>query len=449
MPWSRTESDAPRVVILGRTNTGKSTLFNRLLLKRRAVTDPTPGVTRDPVEALCRLNGRNVVLVDTGGFSLDPDALQKQVREKTFSSIASADLILFVVDIEETTQEDEEFLNRLHPFRDRVILVANKMDTAAKEILLHEKHEFGFKRVVGVSAEHGRNIQALAREIESFFTEHAAPAGTAASRPEAALCLSLLGRPNTGKSTLLNTVLGLEKSIVSDVPGTTRDVIEGYFTFRKKTLRILDTAGIRRKNRIEDALEYYSVNRAIKTIEESDVVVLLIDALVDVSEQDKKIAGLVMKRGKGLILAMNKWDMLEKVPNRLRAVRDRIEFLFPAAEHLPLLPLSAKTGEGVEKLLATAITVDREMDKRVETGELNRALESWKTRFSLPLKTNVRIRYMTQTGTRPARFVVFVNSRRSFPQSYAQYLTNRLREDFGFRHVPIQIEIRKAASSRT
>lgn len=416
-------------------------------MRRRAVTDPTPGVTRDPIEAVCRLNGKEVILVDTGGFSLDPDALQRLVREKTLAWLVSAHLILFVLDIEETTKEDEEFLNRLHPYRDKVILVVNKMDTAEKELLLYEKHRFGFHRIVGVSAEHGRNIPALRREIEAFLVDRTPHGRTDAAGSEAALCLSLLGRPNTGKSTLLNTVLGMEKSIVSDIPGTTRDVIEGYFSFRKKKIRILDTAGIRRKNRIEDALEYYSVNRSIKTIEESDVVILLIDALADVSEQDKKIAGLVMKRGKGLILCLNKWDLLDKVPNRLRAVRDRVEFLFPAAEHLPLVPVSAKTGEGVENLLSIAVKVDREMDKRIETGELNRALEKWKTRFSLPLKTNIRIRYMTQTGTRPARFVIFVNSRRGFPSSYAHYLTNRLREDFGFRHVPIHIEIRKAVAS--
>jgi GTP-binding protein len=447
LPWSRTEADAPRIVILGRTNTGKSTLFNRLLMKRRAITDPTPGVTRDPVEAVWSVNGRSAVLVDTGGFSLEADDLQRLVREKTLAWLRQADLVLFVIDVEGLTQEDEELLHQLQPFRDKVILVANKTDTAQKELLLYEQHRLGFQRLVGVSAEHGRNIPALLREIDAFFRERAGgPPG--AERPSAAeLSLALLGRPNTGKSTLLNAILGMEKSIVSDVPGTTRDVVEGFFTFRTKALRILDTAGIRRKNRIENALEYYSVNRAIRTIEESDVVVLLIDALSELSEQDKKIAGLVLKRGKGLVLCLNKWDLVEKIPNRLRAVKDRIEFLFPAAEHLPVIPVSAKTGEGIERLLATALKVNEEMDKRVDTGELNRALEAWKEKFAIPLKKNTRIRYMTQTDTRPARFVLFVNARRGFPRTYLQYLKNRLREDFGFRHVPIQIEVRKAAKS--
>jgi GTP-binding protein len=238
-----------------------------------------------------------------------------------------------------------------------------------------------------------------------------------------------------------------EKSIVSEIPGTTRDVIEGMFHFRKKTMRILDTAGIRRKNRIDEPIEYYSVNRAIKTIDESDVVILLVDATAEFSEQDKKIAGLVLDRGKGLVVCLNKWDLVEKLPNRLQAVKDRIEFLFPDAVHLPLIPVSAKTTEGIEKILTTALRVNEEMYKRVDTGELNRALETWKAKFNIPLKKNTRIRYMTQTGIHPAHFVLFVNARRGFPQSYLQYLKNRLREEFGFRHVPIQIEIRKAVKS--
>jgi GTP-binding protein len=445
---SHTETEHPVIVILGRTNTGKSTLFNRLLASRRAITDPTPGVTRDPIEARCRLNGREVVLVDTGGFSLDEDAMQQQVRHKMFEQCAWADLILFVVDIEELTPEDEEFRHRLHPFRDKIILVVNKMDNEKKELLLYEKYALGFQKTIGISAEHGRNVRALTGEMERFLSESTNGAARSV-RGEAApdIVISLLGRPNTGKSTFLNRIVGMEKSIVSEVPGTTRDVIEGYFNFKRRTLKMLDTAGIRRKNRIDNPVEYYSVNRAIKTIEDSDVVILVVDARAEFSEQDKKIAGLVLGRGKGLVLALNKWDLVSSLPNAKRAVVDRIHFLFPDAEHIPTVPVSAKTGEGVEKVLSTVIRVREEMRKRIDTGELNRAFKEWKAAYDIPLKKNIRIRYITQEGVDPVRFIIFVNTRRGFPQSYLRYLKNRIREQFGFRHVPVQIEIRKSQSS--
>jgi GTP-binding protein len=447
---SHTESRPPVIVILGRTNTGKSTLFNRLLSRRRAITDPTPGVTRDPIEARCQIGGHEVMLVDTGGFYLAEDAFQKQVREKALAQCAAADLILFVVDIEELTAEDEEFSQLLHPHRDNIILVVNKMDSDKKEMLLHEKHALGFPRTIGVSAEHGRNIRSLTIEIERALERKAETGRQAVSSGIMHdIVISLLGRPNTGKSTFLNRILGMEKAIVSDVPGTTRDVIEGFIEFRKKILKILDTAGIRRKNRIDTSLEYYSVNRAIKTIEESDVVILLVDALQEFSEQDKKIAGLVLGRGKGLVLALNKWDLVPTVKNAEHAILDRIRFLFPDAEHIPTIPVSAYTGLGVEKVLSTVLRVRAEMCRRVETGELNRALKEWKARYDIPLKKNTRIRYITQESVDPVRFIVFVNARRGFPQSYLRYLKNRIREQFGFRHIPLQIEIRKSQSSES
>jgi GTPase len=447
LPSLPTDSALPTVVILGRTNTGKSTLFNRLLMQRRAITDPTPGVTRDPIEARCRIGSREVTLIDTGGFTLDEDDIPTQVRNKMLARCDTADLILFVIDINDSTKEDEEFRQRLHPFRDKIILVVNKMDDSAKELLLYEAYALGFSRTIGISAEHGRNLRALTAEIERALGERPPPLPAEHVETHPEIVLALLGRPNTGKSTFLNSILGMEKSIVSDIPGTTRDVIEGFFEFRKRRLKILDTAGIRRKNRIEEPVEYYSVNRAIKAIEDTDVVVLLVDARAEFSEQDKKIAGLVLDRGKGLVLALNKWDLMKQMPNTLEAVRDRICFLFPDAEHLPLIPLSAKTGDGIEKILSTVITVRAEMTKRVDTGELNRALKNWKETYDIPLKKNIRIRYLTQESIDPVRFILFVNARRGFPQSYLRFLKNRIREDFGFRHIPIQIEIRKSQSS--
>jgi GTP-binding protein len=443
LQWSPIKTLLPKVVIIGRPNTGKSTLFNRLLMKRRAITDPTPGVTRDPIEAEWSVNGRSLILVDTGGFTLQEDSLQELIKNKIFSLIDDAALILFVLDNDDTTQEDMEFIQKLNQYREKIILVINKIDTAEKEISFYEKHELGFKRMVGVSAEHGRNISSLIDEVDEYFNKNEINTAGQPFQEPSDIKIAILGKPNTGKSTLVNSILNEEKSIVSDIPGTTRDVLEASFYFQKRKFTILDTAGIRKKNKIENPIEYYSVNRAIKSIDESDVVVLLADAQSSFTEQDKKIAGLVERRGKGLILCLNKWDIIEKKPNLFEAMKDRIEFLFPLAKTLPVLPVSAKTHEGIEKLLSTVVKVNDELSIRVDTGELNRALSDWKNKFSLPRNKNIRTRYLTQVSVRPIRFVLFINSRRSFPGSYLQYLKNRIREDFGFHHVPIQIEVRK------
>lgn len=415
-----------------------------MLMKRRAITHPTPGVTRDSIEAELLINGMPATLIDTGGFTLGKDPLQNRVKKKTLSLIEDADLILFVVDIDEMTGEDREFAGKLNRVRDKIILVVNKVDNAKDEISVFQKHELGFKRLVGVSAEHGRNIKTLFQEIEIFFAENFGKNDARKENHKNVIRIALLGKPNTGKSTLINYILNEEKAITSELPGTTRDVLEGFFMFDENKIVIRDTAGIRRKKQVENPVEYYSVSRAIGAIDESDVVILIVDVMEGFSEQDKKIASLVEKKGRGMIICLNKWDLQKKLPNTLRAISDRIEFLYPPARNLPMIPVSAKTGEGVEKMLRMTVRINRELDLRVDTGELNRALLEWKSKYDIPLKKNIRLRYMTQVGTRPIRFVLFANSLRRFPGSYLLYLKNRLREQFGFTHVPIEIEVRKA-----
>jgi len=443
--------DLPRIVILGRPNVGKSTLFNRLLGARRAITHSMPGVTRDAVEKECTLEDVKVLLTDTGGFTLQKDELNQKIIEKSLQLIKSAEVALLLSDAHLTTGEDQAFVEMLRPYSDKIILVVNKIDDPVHEAEMYDKYQWGFSHVIGISAEHGRNIDLLKKQIVRMVSgkKSAADGAKPAEARESEIKLAVLGKPNTGKSTLVNHLLGEERSIVSAVPGTTRDIIEGVFTFKQRRIRVLDTAGIRRKKKISEAVEYYSVNRAIKSIDECDVVALLIDALEGLSEQDKKICMLVVKRAKGLILVLNKWDLLPEMPNRLQAFKDRIRFLFPVMDFVPIIPLSAKQGMGTDKLIKTVVEVWHLLHKRVDTSRLNKKLAEWTKAYVIPgNKRRLKIRYATQVSVNPIKFIFFLNILRGYPQSYTQYLKNKIRRELGFSLVPFDIELRKAVHDK-
>ncbi len=435
----------PKIVIVGRPNVGKSTLFNRLLHKRRAITDPTPGVTRDPIETECMVLDRKVLLVDTGGFTTEKGDIASKVAKKSFETLTGADLILLLIELSGLTPLDEEFIGRLMPFRDKTLLVVNKMDGWEKEQEIWNYLSYGFKDVIGVSAAHGLNVDRLKERI----VEHVGSCEStdAESEPAPDVRLAILGKPNVGKSTLVNRLTGADMSIVSDIPGTTRDVLEGFFTYKNKRLKVMDTAGIRRKRSVTEDLEYYSVNRAIKSIDEADVVLLLIDSEESVTEQDKKIAAQVVKRGKGIMLVLNKWDKMEDVPNRFAAVEDRVRFLFPALDFAPIVAVSARDGIGIDRLLDKVLAVRRQLDHRVDTGKLNRAIESWVDHYQPPMvqRRHYRVTYGTQVETNPVRFVFFVNRTLGFPAAYAEYLKNRIRKDLGFSMIPFMLELKERA----
>lgn len=439
----------PLVVIAGRPNVGKSTLYNRLLRKRRAITDPTPGVTRDPVDAECLLarSGRRIRLVDTGGFKVDREGLDDLVIEKSLGALAKADLILFLVDAVEITPEDEEFASLLRRHTDKVLLVVNKADSPERDALVWAHQRWGFGELHFISAEHGRNIGELEDLVVSRL-DFSKVREVEIDRAE--IRLAILGKPNTGKSTLLNRLLGEDKSIVSEVAGTTRDVVEGRFEFKRRRFLVLDTAGIRRKGKVTEAVEYYSVNRAIRAVDESDIVIHMIDAEEGLTDQDKKICAFAAEKGKGIVFVLNKWDRMPDLKNSFEASRDRLRYFFGQMAWAPVLPLSAKEGMGVEKLLNMAVTVYAQLTKEIETSRLNKAVERWIEETPPPVgpRTRWKLRYAVQTGTNPQRFAFFVTRPEAVAEAYVSFLRNKIREELGLDKVPILMELKASHKDR-
>jgi GTP-binding protein len=458
----------PRVVLAGRPNVGKSTLFNRLLRRRRAITDPTPGVTRDPVEADALLAGRPVRLIDTGGFKLTREPrnpgsnLDSIVVDRTLEVISRSDLVVLLLEAGELTAEDEEFIELLRPRQDKLIVAVNKTEGGRLAAEAWNVLSLGFEKIHMISAEHGDNITELENDIVSCLDFSNIETDDSAPRP---IRIALLGKPNTGKSTLSNRLTASAASIVSDIPGTTRDVVEGGFSWKGREFLVLDTAGIRRKSKVSENIEYYSVNRAIKSIDSADIVFLLIDALEGLSDQDKKIAALAHDKGRGIILVLNKWDTMPQIKNTFQAACDRIHFFFGQMEFAPIVALSsigalnrARQGEaspldgsGVDKLLDTAIKMYKQLNIHIETGELNRALGRWLEENPPPSgpQTRFKVKYAVQSSENPVEFIIFVSRPGAVSEAYVSYLKNRIRRDLGFSLIPLKIEIRSSAGDTT
>ncbi len=440
---SQYENGLPVVAVAGRPNVGKSTLFNRMLGRRKAITDPTPGVTRDPIEAIYRFDDRAVRLIDTGGYKLDKEGLDSIVSKKSIDIMQSADLVLFLMDVTEITPEDEALIKILRKFSDKVLVVINKVDNQAREIEVWNYYSLGFNQVIGMSAEHGLGFGELDEKLLELIDfdikrkKHEAE--------EHQISIAVMGKPNTGKSTLTNRLLGRNASIVSEIAGTTRDIVEGSFNHNGKVYKVLDTAGIRRKKKVGENVEYYSVNRAFKSIDESDVVLLMIDAVEGLADQDKKIAAQIVKKGKGVILVLNKWDKLKDVPNQMEAAKDRIRFLFPVLSFAPIVPISALSGEGIDRVLNQVYNVWKQLNKRIETARVNEALKRWTENQEAPRNSTGRFKilYGTQVKVNPVQFLFFINRKNGFPDSYLQYIINNIRKDLGFSLIPLQVDIKE------
>ena len=435
----------PVVVIAGRANVGKSTLFNRIVGKRKSITDPTPGVTRDAVTELYKLGSITIKLMDTGGVNTSGTGLEKTVTDRSLNHMKKADLILFLLDAKEVLPEDEIFMEKMRKYKDKIILVVNKVDTPEKENDIWNYYSYGFDKIVPVSSAHGYNIDILEEKIEEFLGKREYQKEIP-EEEEKVIRFAIMGKPNTGKSTLSNKLTGTQQSIVSDIPGTTRDIVEGEFVYGNIKFKIMDTAGIRRKSKISENVEYYSVSRAIKAIDDCDLVFMLIDAEEGLSDQDKKIAGHVVKKGKGIIIVINKWDKVKHVPNMMTAMEDRIRFLFPILDFAPIIPISAINDTQFDELLKMAIKINKQLETRVSTPNINKALKEWTNDYPPPSvngKIKFKIRYMTQTGIKPCRFLLFVNRHKGFPEAYLKYIKNKIRKKFGLGAIPFEINIKE------
>jgi GTP-binding protein len=418
--------------------------------------------------------------VDTGGFKLDRAAdgtpeslLDGVVVERALQSIERADAIVLILAAGELTAEDEELIRLLRPFSGRLVVAVNKTEGGRLLAEAWNLLTLGFDTVYPISAEHGDNIAELEKAIIAKLGTAAAPTDTSVAdsapalvtppagtgeavgtggtgEPERVIRLSILGKPNTGKSTLSNRLCSTAASIVSGLPGTTRDVIEGRFEWKGRPFMVMDTAGIRRKARVSENVEYYSVNRAIGTLDTADIVILLIDALDGFSDQDKKIAALACDKGRGVIFALNKWDEMPDIKNAFNAVRDRLHYFFGQMEYAPVLPLSAKDGSGVAKLLSTAERMFAQLTAVTETSKFNAFLERAQAESPPPSgpRTRFRIKYGLQVSANPVVFRLFVSRLPAFTATYYSYICNKIRKDLPYSMVPITLEIRASSKDR-
>ena len=436
----------PLVVIAGRPNVGKSTLFNRLLHRRRAITDPTPGVTRDPIQETAFINGYPVNLMDTGGFKLDRDigsmeaVMDELVVEQSLKALEKADVILLLLDAGLITGEDEEFIELLRPFWKKVIATVNKTEGGRLEEEAWNYMRFGFDSLLLISAEHGDRISEQKDQLISRL-DFSAVEEDEGGEP---VRIAIMGKPNTGKSTLANRLTHTEASIVCDYAGTTRDVVEGSFQYKGRNFQVLDTAGIRRKAKVKENVEYYSVNRAIKTLDRAEVVFLMIDAQEGLSDQDKKIAALAHDKGRGVIFVLNKWDTQEQGRTALKKAEENIRIMFGHMNYAPVIAISALEGKGMQELLNMALEMQAQLHRKIDTGSLNLALKDWVSAYPPPASrtAHFKMRYMVQTSSNPVSFLIFASRPEVVSDSYLAYIKNKIRSDLGFDKIPVLLELK-------
>jgi GTP-binding protein len=432
------------VAIVGRPNVGKSTLFNRIGRTRRALVDDFPGVTRDRNYASVTWDGKSFTLVDTGGFvSADATVLEEQIRQQVLMALDEADIILFVMDAKVGLHpEDATFVDMLRRSGKPVFYIANKVDGIEQKTHIAEFYSLGVDHVYSVSGAHGLGIQELISDVVDILPE--TPDEAEEKSEEMEIRISIVGRPNVGKSTLVNSILGEQRVIVSPVPGTTRDAIDTPFERDGRKYVLIDTAGIRRKGRVKEKLEKVSILKALNSVDRSHITMLVTDVTEGITDQDLHVAGYIHERSRGCIIVINKWDLMENDPKRrqrfLSEVRDRFRFL-PFA---PILTLSAMTGKNVSKIIPTVREIFDQYNQRITTGIVNRALEQAVSRHEPPQSGAQRLKlyYATQTSIRPPTFVIFCNRPELVHFSYERFLTNQFREAFGLNVVPVRILFR-------
>ncbi len=433
----------PIVAVVGRPNVGKSTLFNKLIGQRLSIVKDTPGVTRDRIFAACDWRGRNFMLADTGGIEPhSDDVILSQMRRQAQLAIDQADVIILVTDLQSgVTANDADVAVMLQKSGKPVVLCVNKCDRiGAPPAEFYEFYNLGLGDPIAVSSIHGTGTGDL---LDAVF-EHLPPE-EGAEEEDDRIKVAVIGKPNAGKSSLINALAGEERSIVSDIAGTTRDAVDTEIDTKQGKFLLIDTAGLRRRSRVDDAIEKYSILRAEMAVERADVCVILIDGVEGFTEQDSKVAGIAHEKGKACIIAVNKWDAVEKNDHTMALTRKKLENDFSFMAYAPFAFISAKTGQRLDRLLELITYVNEQNAMRISTGTLNDVLAQATARVQPPTDKGKRLKiyYMTQPSTRPPTFVFFVNRADLFHFSYQRYLENQLRETFGLEGTPIRFIIRE------
>jgi GTP-binding protein len=438
----------PTVAIVGRPNVGKSTLFNRLVGKRLALVDDRPGVTRDRREGEAKLLGLDFRVIDTAGFEdEDPQTLPGRMRAQTEAAVRDADAALFMIDARQgVTPLDEEIGRWLRVETTPVVLVANKAESGAGESGILDAYRLGLGEPVAISAEHGEGVADLFEALRPLVEHpHPDPLSQAGEGEEGGpLKLAIVGRPNAGKSTLVNSMVGEERMITGPEAGITRDSISIEWEWEGRAVRLVDTAGLRKRAKIDDKLERLSAADTKRALDYAEVVVLLLDATRGLESQDLRIANQVIEEGRALIIAVNKWDVAEHASSLFNGIKAALGEGLAQLRDVPLLTVSAKTGKGIDMVLKVAFELREAWSKRVSTGELNRwfegAIEA--NPPPAPRGKRIKLRYITQVKSRPPSFVVFGNRLEELPESYRRYLLNAMRRDLGLGPVPLRLDFR-------
>ena len=427
----------PIVAIVGRPNVGKSTLFNKMAGRRIAIVEDTPGVTRDRVYADAEWLNYNFKLIDTGGIELkSDDIILKQMKRQANLAIEMADVIIFIVDGKQgLTDADREVAQMLRKSQKPIVLVVNKIDSMAEEANAYEFYNIGIGNPIAISASQGLGLGELLDEVIDHFDKYDE------DEEDEYIRVAFVGKPNVGKSSLINRLLGEERSIVTDIPGTTRDSIDSYLEREEGKFILVDTAGLRRKARIKEDIERYSAVRTITAIERADVVVLMIDAEDGVSEQDEKIIGYAHDMSKAILVLINKWDLIEKDQETMKKYTNQMRWDLKFLAYAPFMFISALTGQRTHKILSEIKKCYNNYSKEIKTGVLNDVISKALMEKEAPIVGTKRLRiyYATQTGTRPPTFVFFVNDKKAMHFSYTRYIENQLRKSFDFEGTGIKI----------
>lgn len=438
----------PVVAIVGRPNVGKSTLFNKLIGSRLSIVDDTPGVTRDRIYGDCEWLNHKFLLVDTGGIEPNTsDVILSQMRTQAEIAISTADVIILVTNIRDgVVASDYDVATMLQKSGKPIVLCVNKCDSIGEpEPEFYEFYNLGLGDPVAVSASHGHGTGDLLDEVLKYL-----PECEDEEDDDEIIKVAIIGKPNVGKSSLVNKISGVNRAIVSDIAGTTRDTTDTFVENEYGKFNFIDTAGLRRKSRVDDAIEKYSIIRARMAVERANVCVIMIDAVEGFTEQDSKVAGIALEQGKACIIAVNKWDAIEKDGNTMKEYRDKLTNDFSFMSYAPIMFISAKTGQRIDKLYEMISFVHSQNSMRISTGKLNEVLAGATARVQTPTDKGKRLKiyYMTQASTRPPTFVFFVNNAELFHFSYQRYLENQIRDIFGLDGTPVRFIIRERGDGK-